>query len=61
MLMQHDNRLNFDLAQASQIVAQAAKNDSSSMKTLALLSSLFLPGTFISVCSTGAQYLTHSI
>ena len=49
MLIQHDNRVQFDLAETSHVLAQAAKDDSTSMKTLALLGTLFLPGTFISV------------
>lgn len=60
MLMHHDNRLNFDLAETSQVVAQAAKDDSTSMRTLALLSTVFLPGTFISVSSRASYMPTLS-
>jgi len=56
MISQRDNRLtqrmneqNMRLTEASVSIAQTSKADSSAMKTLAIVSTLFLPGTFVSV------------
>ncbi|KAJ2973093.1 hypothetical protein NUW58_g9028 [Xylaria curta] len=46
-LMTHeDARINISLAKASKELAEAAKKDSSSMKTIAIMTMLFLPGTY---------------
>ena len=46
---QNDNRTNLKIANASAKIAQETRKDSSSMITLAALTMLFLPGTFVSV------------
>jgi hypothetical protein len=58
MLSQRDNRINLAisrdnvmLTKSSLQMARMAKADSSAMKTLAIVSTLFLPGTFFSVRS----------
>ncbi|KAK5684522.1 hypothetical protein LTS10_004392 [Elasticomyces elasticus] len=55
MLSQRDNRINrhmseanMTLTEASVSLARTAKADSSAMKTLALIGTIFLPGTFLS-------------
>ncbi|KAJ8108097.1 hypothetical protein ONZ43_g6532 [Nemania bipapillata] len=46
-LMTHeDARININLAKASKELAEAAKKDSSSMKSIAIMTMLFLPGTY---------------
>ncbi|KAI1640330.1 hypothetical protein F4809DRAFT_637730 [Biscogniauxia mediterranea] len=46
-LMTHeDARISAELAKASKDLAEAAKKDSSSMKTIAVMTMLFLPGTY---------------
>lgn len=47
LLAQSDNRINIGLAQDSKEMAIASKQDSSAMKIIALLTTFFLPGTFI--------------
>jgi len=51
LVVQRDNRSNLDIASASMAIAKAAKDDSSAMRTLAFMSIIFLPGTFVSVSS----------
>ncbi|KAI1326262.1 hypothetical protein F5Y16DRAFT_237259 [Xylariaceae sp. FL0255] len=47
-LMTHeDAAVNTELAESSRVIAEASKADSSSMKTVAILTMAFLPGTFI--------------
>ncbi|KAI1339686.1 hypothetical protein F5Y15DRAFT_415606 [Xylariaceae sp. FL0016] len=47
-LMTHeDASVNTELAESSRHIAEAAKRDSSSMKTVAIMTMAFLPGTFI--------------
>lgn len=46
---QNDNRTNIDIANTSKRIAEEAKRDSSSMITIAAMTMLFLPGTFVSV------------
>lgn len=64
MISQSDNRIsrqqnldNMTLTQASVAIANASKKDSSAMKTLAVVSTVFLPGTFISVSLSGKVHL----
>ncbi|KAF9633702.1 hypothetical protein BFW01_g4596 [Lasiodiplodia theobromae] len=42
-----DSKLNLEMAHDSRRLASASKRDSSSMKTIAVLTTVFLPGTFI--------------
>ncbi|OJD29834.1 magnesium transport protein transmembrane region [Diplodia corticola] len=44
---QRDSKLNLEMAYDSRRLASASKRDSSSMKTIAVLTTVFLPGTFI--------------
>lgn len=46
---QADNRTNLDIARNSKAIAEETRKDSSSMITMATLTMLFLPGTFVSV------------
>ena len=41
--------LNLQVAQQSVVIATATKRDSSSMKSIAVLTAAFLPGTFVAV------------
>ncbi|KAF2963943.1 hypothetical protein GQX73_g9621 [Xylaria multiplex] len=52
-LMTHeDARININLAKASKELAEAAKMDSSSMKSIAIMTMLFLPGTYFATLWT---------
>lgn len=46
LLTHEDAEVNLDVARANTKIASAARNDSSAMKTIALMTMLFLPGTF---------------
>lgn len=46
---QGDNRTNLKIANTSKIIAEATLKDSSSMITIAAVTMIFLPGTFVSV------------
>ena len=46
---QADNKINIEIANTSKRIAEATLRDSSSMITIATMTMLFLPGTFISV------------
>jgi Mg2+ and Co2+ transporter CorA len=54
LISQRDNDLNIGIARASKELAAASKRDSSAMKIIALMTTLFLPGTFIAVGNLGA-------
>jgi len=49
MLQQRDNAISLKFAQASVDLANRAKDDSRAMKALAIVSTVFLPGSFVSV------------
>ena len=46
---QGDNRTNLEIAKSTKSLAEESRKDSSSMITIAVLTMVFLPGTFISV------------
>ncbi|KAI0523762.1 hypothetical protein F5B22DRAFT_415567 [Xylaria bambusicola] len=46
LMQQADAKINIGLAKASKELAEAAKKDSSSMKSIAIMTMLFLPGTY---------------
>ncbi len=48
LINQRDSRLNYSVARSSQQIAAASKRDSSAMKTISILTLVFLPGTFVS-------------
>ncbi|KIX05297.1 uncharacterized protein Z518_06169 [Rhinocladiella mackenziei CBS 650.93] len=48
MINQRDSRLNYSVAQSSRQIAAASRRDSSAMKTISILTLIFLPGTFVS-------------
>jgi len=48
-LTQRDTEVSRELARTSTEIAMAAKRDSSSMKVIAVLTTLFLPGAFVGV------------
>ena len=45
-LTHEDSKINIEVANASKVLAEATAKDSSSMKTIAILTMAFLPGTF---------------
>lgn len=51
-LAQRDAKLQRDLAEFSKEISQAAKRDSSAMKGIAILTMVFLPGTYIATFFT---------
>lgn len=48
ILNQRESRLNLEIAVQQQLLADSSRRDGMSMKTLAVLGALFLPGTFLS-------------
>ncbi|KAI0384083.1 hypothetical protein F5Y04DRAFT_235340 [Hypomontagnella monticulosa] len=48
LISQQENILNLEIARSSRELAAASRRDSSSMKIIAVITTLFLPGTFIS-------------
>lgn len=46
---QGDNKINIEIANTSKRIAEATLRDSSSMITIATMTMIFLPGTFVSV------------
>ncbi|KAI1852091.1 hypothetical protein JX266_002944 [Neoarthrinium moseri] len=48
IIAQVESRINADIARQSHLLANASKRESTSMKTLAILGSVFLPPTFLS-------------
>jgi hypothetical protein len=48
-MQQRDSLVNLEVARDSRRIAQASKRDSSAMKTIALLTMVFLPPTFVAV------------
>ena len=49
LIAQEDNTLNRGIAEDSKQLAEASKRDSSAMKIIAFLTTVFLPGTFVAV------------
>jgi hypothetical protein len=49
LIAQEDTKINISLAKDSREIAAASKQDSSAMKIIAMLTTLFLPGTFMAV------------
>ncbi|KAI9795725.1 MAG: hypothetical protein M1835_005288 [Candelina submexicana] len=47
LIAQRDNRLNISVAADSRRIAAASKRDSSAMKTISVMTVVFLPGTYI--------------
>jgi hypothetical protein len=56
LIAQEDTKINISLAKDSREIAAASKQDSSAMKIIAMLTTLFLPGTFMAV-SLPIRYL----
>lgn len=56
LIAKRDQEISIGIAQDSRILAQEAKRDTTSMKTIAAVTMAFLPGTFVSV-STWANFL----
>ena len=50
LMSQQDNNMNHEIALDSKEIAAASKRESSTMKIVAVLTTIFLPGTFIAVC-----------
>jgi len=49
LIAQADNDINIGLSKDTKELAVASKRDSSAMKIIAFLTTLFLPGTFVAV------------
>lgn len=49
LIAQLDGMVNIGLAKDSKEIAAASKRDSSAMKIVAVLTTFFLPGTFVAV------------
>ncbi len=49
LITQDDSNLNMGIAKDSKELAEASKRDSTAMKIIALLTTIFLPGTFLAV------------
>ncbi|KAI9799361.1 MAG: hypothetical protein M1833_004060 [Piccolia ochrophora] len=49
LMAQRDTKLNLEVARDSKSLAAASKRDSSAMKSVAVVTIVFLPGTFLSV------------
>jgi hypothetical protein len=58
LIAQEDTKVNIGLAKDSREIAAASRQDSSAMKIIAMLTTLFLPGTFIAVSLTIHHLLT---
>jgi hypothetical protein len=54
LISQEENRISRSVAEDSSAVAVAAKRDSSAMKTIAVLTTVFLPATFVAVSTRGS-------
>lgn len=48
MMAHHDNKNSIDLATSTHQISKASYRDASSMKTLAIVTMFFLPGSFVS-------------
>jgi hypothetical protein len=51
IIAQKESKLNFQMAGEQRKLANASKRDSSTMKTISLLGSVFLPGAYLAVNS----------
>ena len=51
-MSQKDSKTNIELAASSASIAKETKRDGTAMKTIAILTMFFLPGTFLAVSST---------
>lgn len=49
LAVQNDSRINIEVARLTKDIAQESRKDSSSMITIAALTMVFLPGTFVAV------------
>jgi hypothetical protein len=49
IIAQKESKLNFQMAGEQRKLAHASKRDSSTMKTVSLLGSVFLPGSYLAV------------
>ena len=56
-ISQRDNKLNLTIARASKTIAVSSKRDSTAMKSLALLTMVFLPGTAIAVSTHNKRFI----
>lgn len=50
MIAERDNKVNISVAEDSKKIAAAAMRDSSAMKTVSMLTLIFLPPTYVAVC-----------
>lgn len=60
MIAQRDSKVNISVAEDSKKIAAAAKRDSSAMKTVSILTLVFLPGTFVAVSLPSFSAGSHS-
>ena len=52
MLAQHDSETSVSIAKESKSIAAETREDSTSMKTVAGMTLIFLPATFAAVCDS---------
>ena len=55
LIAQRDSLRHIEIGKDTKEVAAASKRDSSAMKTIAVLTMVFLPGTFVSVSHVFAK------
>lgn len=55
LAVQNDSRINIEVAKLTKDIAQESRKDSSSMITIAALTMVFLPGTFVAVRLTQTE------
>ncbi|KAI9773483.1 MAG: hypothetical protein M1835_006160 [Candelina submexicana] len=55
LIAQNDSRTNISVAEASRQIAIETKRDSNAMKTIAALTMIFLPGTFVAVSTLSSS------
>lgn len=59
-MTQKDSKVNIKLAATSATIAKETKKDGSAMKTIAILTMCFLPGTFLAVSSNTLTFESRS-
>lgn len=61
MISSEENRISRLVSEASTKVAVASKRDSAAMKTIAVLTMLFLPATFVAVRISPSVVTTYTV
>ncbi|PMB69586.1 hypothetical protein BM221_004230 [Beauveria bassiana] len=61
IMSQREARLNLEIAGEQRRIAHASKRDSTAMKTISLLGTLFLPGTFLASSQGGGPVISDKL